>query len=383
MSVVPTPDAEEPPKRRWLWFILAMVALLGVLTFVWEAEDTADVTDRVSPAPAPVVSVIAVDRAVAKASISVFAELKPRWDAQIRAAVSGRIVEVHDAALAGTRVTEGTPLFSIQSTQFETAVAEAEVALEQARLTHLQARNQVSIAERQFARDASDPPNDLALKLPQLRIAERGLDAAQKQLAAARRQLDDTQVSAPFSGFVTERLASLGQTVTAGEALLHLSDDQHFELVANLSQAEWSMLDHPIEGKQAPLFNRTGDALGFARVRKGGGFLNPDTQQMRVFLDVSVADAAVLSGDFIQIEFDGRMLENTLTVPGEALTRSGHMWFVDDRTTLVRHAPEILFRDGGTLTIAAPDGPGPWHVAKTPLASFLPGQKVTPRLVEG
>lgn len=370
------------PRRRWLWIMLSLGALFTVLTVLWEVEDTANVASRPEPPTPPVVSAIEVKQGQAQARISAFAELTPKWDAQIRTSVSGQIVAVHDTALAGTRVTEGTPLFEIQRAQFEAAVADAEVALEQAKLTLLQAKNQVAIAERQFQRDAADPPNELALNLPQLRIAERGLNAAETQLAAARRQLSETEVTAPFSGIVTQRLVSLGQTVTVGEALLSLSDDRQFELFVGLSQAEWAMLNQPVAGSEAQLFHRNGGALGIARVRQGGGFLDPNTRQVRVFLDVSGADAAVLSGDFLEVVFKGRMLPDTLTLPGGTLTRDGYIWFVDDNNALQRHAPEILFRSDSSITISAPEGAGPWRVAKTPLASFLPGARVTPRLVE-
>lgn len=366
-----------------MWIVVSFGALLAVLALIWDVEDTADVTSRGAPPVAPIVSVIEVERAQAQASVSIFAELTPRWDAEVRAAVSGRIVKVFDAALAGTRVASGTPLFAIQRTQFETAVAQAEYSLEQARLTLWQAQNQVRIAERQFERDSAEPPNELALKVPQLRIAERGLNAAEIQLKAARRQLADTEVTAPFSGFVTERLASLGQTVSTGEALLSLSDDRQFELAAHLSHAEWSMLDHPVAGTEARLYRRNGEMLGTARVRQGGGFLDPNTRQVRVFLDVSGADAAVLSGDFLEIVFEGRLLPNTLTLPEGTMTRGGHVWFIDAENKLERHQPHVLFRSDCAITISAPDGAGPWRVAKTPLASFLPGQRVTAHLTEG
>lgn len=374
---------QERPKWRWLWTVLSIGAFLAVLTFLWSVEDEADVETRVAQPLPPVVSVIEVGRSDAQATISVFAELKPRWDAQIRAAVSGSIDEVFDAALSGNRVTAGTPLFAIQRVQYETAVAEAEAALEQARLTHLRTENDAAIAKRQLQRASVEAPTELALKLPQLRIAARNLSAAETRLEAARRQLADTEVVAPFSGFVTERMASLGQMVTAGEALLHLSDDQHFELVASLSQAEWSMLQQPVAGAAVKLYHRNGNELGTGRVRQGGGFLDPDTRQVNVFIDVSEAEATVLSGDFLQVRFAGRILENTLTLPDGALTRSGQVWFVGNDDTLERHQPQVLFRSDNAITIASPKGAGPWRVAKTPLASFLPGQRVTPQATEG
>lgn len=376
-------EATSTPARRWLVIALAIVVLGAVVIFLFGAEDTVDVSRDDAPPPAQVVSVLTVEKADRAARISAFAELRPRWNAEIRAAVSGRILTVHDAALAGTRVQAGTPLFEIERSQYDTAVAAAEMAVEEAQLARQRAENNVTLARRQFDREGTTPPNDLALHLPDLRIAERAVASARAQLVAARQQLDDTTVTAPFSGFVTERVASLGQTVAAGETLVTLSDDSQFELTAELSQSDWALLQHPVAGATARLLHRDGRPLGTARVRQGGGFLDPQTRQMRVFLAVSDPGEGVLAGDFLRVVFEGRMMADTLSVPETALTRSGHIWFVDGDDLLVRQTPQILFRDDGTVTIAVPDLPDPWRVAKTPLASFLPGQRVTPQLVEG
>ena len=368
--------------RRWLWIGLSLAILAAVVLMLWAVEDTANVTVADDPRPAPTATVLEVSPAVALATIAAFAELRPRWDAEIRAAVSGRITHVHDAALAGTRIDAGTPLFSIEKTQSRTAVAAAELSVEEARLALWRAENAVALARREFDRTGAEPPNDLALRLPELRIAERTVASSEAQLEAARRQLADTEVMAPFSGFVTRRMASLGQTVSVGEPLVHLSDDRQYELTVALSQSDWALLDHPVAGKEARLFHRDGTPLGAARIRQGGGFLDPQTRQRRMFLDVIDPAETVLAGDFVQVSFEGRPIEDTLTVPESALARTGHVWIVDADNLLVRLEPDIVFRSGGTLTIAAPEGEGPKRIAVTPLASFLPGRRVSPQALE-
>lgn len=378
-------ETASSPARRWLFIALAVVTLGVVTVLLLGTEDTVDVSRSDAPASAQLVSVLTVEAAEASAQVSVFTELRPRWNAEIRAAVSGRILTVHDAALAGTRVAAGTPLFQIERSQYETAVSAAQMALEEAKLARLRAENNVTVARRQFQRDGVEPPNDLALHLPELRIAESAVASATAQLAAARQQLADTEITAPFAGFITSRAASLGQTVGAGEALLTLSDDSRFELTAELSQANWALLKHPIAGGTARLFHRDGRPLGTAHIRQGGGFLDPQTRQIRVFLEVSDPANGVLAGDFLRVTFDGRSIADTVTLPETALTRAGYIWLVDGDDLLVRYTPEILFRADGTITIAHPDVQGlsgPWQVAKTPLASFLPGQRVTPQPVE-
>lgn len=376
-------DTATSPARRWLFIALSAAVLFAVVVVLLDTQDTVDVSHSDAPPPAPLVSILTIEAQDSAARVSVFAELRPRWNAEIRAAISGRILTVHDAALAGTRVAAGTPLFEIERSQYETAVAAAEMTLEEAQLTRLRAENKVTVARKQFQRDGITPPNDLALHLPDLRIAERAVASAEAQLAAARQQLTDTSVTAPFAGFVTERNASLGQTVTAGEALLTLSDDKQFELMAELSQSDWALLKQPIAGGSAKLFHRDGHALGSARIRHGGGFLDAQTRQVRVFLEVSDPVEGMLAGDFLRIDFDGRMIANTLTIPETTLTRSGHIWLVNGDNQLERQTPDVLFRADGTITIPAPALPSPWQLVKTPLASFLPGQRVTPQAVEG
>ncbi len=378
-----TLETQQRPARRWLWIGLSLTLFVAIVMLLFDTEDTIDVQATNTSPPPPTVSVVSVAPETVQARVSAFAEVRPRWDAELRSAVSGRITAVHAAALAGAKVERGDPLFSIEKAPYQSAVAAAEMELEQAELELLRAQNNVTVAQRQFERDKKEPPNELALNLPQLRIAEKTVAAAQARLNAARNELKDAEVVAPFSGFVTHRFASLGQTVNPGDALIHLSDDRQFELVAEFSQADWALLDHPISGATADLTQRRGGTLGQAQVRRGGGFLDQNTRQVRVFLDVTNPDEGILAGDFLQVHIPGRLIANTVTLPESALTRAGYIWLVDDEEHLQRLSPNILFRSEDIVTIVAPDGTGPWRVAKTPLASFLPGQPVTPQSDEG
>ncbi|WP_170429830.1 efflux RND transporter periplasmic adaptor subunit [Ruegeria arenilitoris] len=374
-----TLESQQRPTRQWLWIGLSLALFAAIVMLLFDTEDTIDVQAANTSPPPPTVSVVSVAPETVQARVSAFAEVRPRWDAELRSAVSGRITAVHSAALAGAQVEQGDRLFSIENAPYQSAVAAAEMELEQAELALLRAQNNVTIAQRQFDRDETEPPNELAVNLPQLRIAEKTVAAAQARLNAARNELKDAEVVAPFSGFVTHRFASLGQTVSPGDALIHLSDNRQFELVAEFSQSDWALLDHPISGATTDLTQRSGGSLGQAQVRRGGGFLDQNTRQVRVFLDVTNPDERILAGDFLQVHIPGRRIPDTVTLPESALTRAGYFWFVDDEDHLQKLSANILFRSEGAVTILAPEGTGPWRVARTPLASFLPGQRVTPQ----
>ena len=371
-------------KWRWLWVALALGVLAAVVLFLAEIEDTADVAKSdATPASQPVSARI-VSVTDATVSIEALVEVRPRWSAEIRAAVGGRVVDVSEAALAGQRVAAGTALFQIEQVQYETAVATSEFALAEARFALLRAQNKTMLARGQFERDGIEPPNDLVLHLPELRIAEIGVASAEAQLRAAVRQLDDTTVTAPFSGFITNRMISPGQTVAPGESMVTLVDGARFELTVEVSRDSWALLDHPVAGQIAQLEDTSGTLLGAATVREGGGFLDPQTRQYRIFLEVSGSENdAILSGDFVRVVLTGRRVQRTLNIPETALTRTGHVWFIDPDDRLLRLSPDIIFRRADRIVIHAPNGDGPWRLAVTPLASFLPGQPVAPRIAEG
>ena len=164
--------------RRRVWVAIALVTLGLVLGSLVLVEDTADVQVGTGLAPLISVSVSTVSAVDAVAEVTGFAEVRPRWDAELRAAVSGRVIVVHHAALAGSQVLAGAPLFQIEQTRYETSVASAELAVAQAELELLRAQNKTDVARRQFARDGITPPTELAIHLPELRIAERAVSSA-------------------------------------------------------------------------------------------------------------------------------------------------------------------------------------------------------------
>ena len=375
--------AGQTRMTRGIWIILSVGLLVTVGTILAVTEDTPDVMQVNAPPALQIVSVKNLAVSDVTASVETFAEVHPRWSADIRAAVGGRIVEVREAALAGAQVPAGAILFQIESTQYDTVVAAAELSLAEADFALLQAENKTNVSQRQFERDTTSVPNDLALHLPELRISERGVASAEAQLRAAQQQLADTTITAPFSGFITERLISLGQTVTSGEPLLKLVDDKQFEMTAELSRESWALLDHPITEQVVQIVDTIGTPMGTAIVRQGGGFLDQNTRQYRVFLEVNETnDQSILSGDFLRVLLTGRVLKDTLSLPDTALTRTGQVWFVDQNDQLVRFAPDILFRLSDQIVIKAPESDHKHRVAITPLASFLPGQRVAPHSLE-
>ncbi|MDA4844922.1 efflux RND transporter periplasmic adaptor subunit [Hoeflea poritis] len=363
--------------QRWVWILVSIVVFSTVVVFLMSAEDTVDVEQVTTAPPLQQVSVEIRPMSEETAEITAFAEVRPRWSAQLRAAVSGRVRDVTQSALVGERVESGTTLVTIEDSRYVAELSAAELALKQSQLELRRAQNANTLAVKEHERNKVTPPNDLALRLPQLEIAKSAVSSAEARLAAASQQLDDATVDAPFSGFVTERFVSPGQTVNIGDPLVKLVDDRTFELTVEVSARDWALLRQPLAGMPADVRDQNGRTIAQATVRKAGGFLDETTRQYKVFLEIDEPEeGTVLSGDFVQVVLPGVTLPSVLNIAASALTKEGDVWFLDESDRLQRMKPRVLFRRGNRIIVETDTDADNWRVATTPLVSFLPGQKV-------
>ncbi len=367
--------------KRWMSIALSMSVLVVVALYLSWAEDTVDVQQSEADPAAQLVSVETLSVNPETVEVSTFAEVRPRWSAELRTAVSGRVLDVMDSALAGEKVAAGTTLITIENSQYAAELSTAELALKEAQLTLLKAEKATLVARKQYKQNGTKPPNDLALHLPELRIAETAVKAARARVLASQQQLRDTTIKAPFSGFITERFVSPGQSVNIGDSLVKLVDYRRFELVAEVGRSDWSLLQQPLSGLTAQILNQGGTLIAQAKIRQGGGFLDEKTRQYKIFMEIEKpGHATVLSGDFVRVLLPGVTVQKALNIPESALTQEGYIWYLNNEDRLQRKSPQVLFRQQNRIVIRALEGADTWRIAVTPLASFLLGQRVRPQL---
>ncbi|MEM7215233.1 MAG: efflux RND transporter periplasmic adaptor subunit [Pseudomonadota bacterium] len=379
----PSDGKEQADDRgKWLWILLALFVLSAVIVFISQLEDTVEINELVTPPSLPEVSVVEVVANAEQAEILSLSEVKPRWSVNLGTAVSGKVEKVLDRALTGEPVKKGDLLVEIENSRYVAELAAAEQTLQEARLALLQAENATHLAREDFKRNGQEPPNDLALKLPQLGIARSALTSAEASERAARKQLEDTIIVAPFDAYVTGRYVSPGQIINAGDRLLRLVDRSAFELVTEVGLRDWALLRKPVAGQIAHVLDQHGREIAKAKVRRGGGFLDEQTRLFKLFLDVeNPKDGSVLSGDFVSVRLNGVIVERAFDLPASSITQEGYLWHLDGEDRLQRFEPAILFERHDRVVIKAPENVSQWRVAVTPLSSFLPGQTVEPKPV--
>ena len=344
--------------------------------------NTADVSLQENSYFVPKVSIVTVPIKTQAGVLQTLAEITPRWSATLKAHVGGEIIVVSNKALAGETVDKGNLLIQIEGTAYRANLANAEKELADAQLSLLQAKKQSAQAIRDWERSGLESqPSDLALKKPQLEIARKAVKASEENIKAANKKNAYTKVTAPFSGIVTQRFVSIGQTVSAGDNLVHVLDQSILDIAVSLSSRQWNNLAENWQQQTALVKNDAGQVIAEALITRGGGFLDPSTRQYKIFLEVKINDSnRVLAGEFVHIDLPGKSTPNSLRIPESAFTREGNVWYVDTNERLRYFASEVLFYQDNELIVAAPvvAVASELRIITTPLASFIAGSEVLP-----
>ncbi|MCP3731711.1 efflux RND transporter periplasmic adaptor subunit [Sphingomonas sp. MG17] len=138
-------------------------------------------------------------------------------DVEIRARVNGVITGVHFRD--GQDVRQGQPLFTIDPRPYRATLmqAQAQIARAQAALTNAR---QVTARSRKLAAAQAVSAEELETNVAAERAAAADLAAGQAAASAAQLNLGFTTVRAPFSGRVSDRKVSIGDSVADGQTVL-------------------------------------------------------------------------------------------------------------------------------------------------------------------
>lgn len=162
----------------------------------------------------------------------VMADVQARNLTDIRAEVNATVLTWR--ADAGERVRRGQLLAELDGTDLrltrDQAQAQLRTASAQLELAQLQLQRAQALAQQGFySTEALNQANT------QVKVLGAQVAAARVQLRLAQRQLDKTQIKAPFDGEIIGRQAQRGAQVSPGTSLFTLSETRAAQLSAQLT----------------------------------------------------------------------------------------------------------------------------------------------------
>ncbi|MHA7777064.1 efflux RND transporter periplasmic adaptor subunit [Roseibium sp. M-1] len=343
---------------------------------------------------------------------------------QLRASSEGRLVDVAAKFRDGAAVAEGELLLRIDPANAEFQVLDAEAALADAVAQKAEAEEAIVGAEQEL--DAARRQLDLRKQAlqRQLQLKDKGYSTAvqveteelavasleqslsnrlqsvitarkrvermdltvkraQLALKDARRILNETTLTAPFDGYLSQVDATLGRRVNPSETLAQLIDPAALEVRFSLSTSEFSrLLDDSGNLVKAPvtvmlqLGGRSVEVPG--NIDRAAAVVTEGEAGRTLYATLELAPGTVLRpGDFVKVEVQEPELRNVAVVPAAAVTENGRLLTVGKDDRIAEISVRILRRMGNEVVLA--DVPFGIDYVRERLPQLGSGLKVSPK----
>jgi RND family efflux transporter MFP subunit len=199
-------------------------------------------------------------------------------------------------------------------------------------------------------------------------------------LRRARRNLEETRLTAPFDGFLVEVDAHIGRRVGVGDRVARLYDATRLEARFHLSHAKFARLrgGGDFIGRPVRIVWRVGDeALAYDGViDRVDGRIDPASGGVDLFARIkgSGRDLPLRPGAFVEVEVADAAYENVIRLPESALYGGDTVYVVEDGRLAPRRV-EVAVRDGTAVFVRAEIAVGS-QVVTTRFAEIGPGVMV-------
>lgn len=337
---------------------IAIIVLgIGAMKTVTALGDTTEENESVDTRPS--VQVTQIKPESFAINIEAFGELAPLESTRLAAQVSGEVVEWNPAFVAGGIIKRGETLFSIEKDAYTAALLQAESALANAQAALIEEKALANVAEREAASLPNSRVTDLYLRKPQILSAEAAVKAAQAQMKIAKRDLDNTEVVAPYDALIVSRSIGKGDFLTVGTTAATLYNVEVGEVTFPLARFDQAFLPEALDGIDATvsLLNGTTDEIKrSATIVRDSGIYDSATRMTHLVARINdpygltTQQPVLRFGAYTKVSFTGKTIDNVYRIPQELITRR-QLWILDDADKLVAKPVEVVREVGSEFLI--------------------------------
>ena len=281
---------------------------------------------RPSQPPVPIAVQAAADGSIAS-YYRATATLTAEKTAQILARVNG-VIEVLGCE-EGDVVGAGHSMLRIEDDEYRFRLAQAEAA--------------TSTAKDRFARVKGMRDQDL-ISAEEFEQARNDLASAEAAEELARLTLSYANVTAPFRGYVTQRLVDVGQTVSPGTPLFAIADFDPLLAVVHVPSKEFKQLkaDQPV---RLTLDSSRERLQG--RIKLVSPIIDPTSGTIKITVEISDYPPQTRPGDFAEVSIVTETRNGSTLVPKTAVftDRGDQVVYVAADSTAERRVVEVGFQD--------------------------------------
>ncbi len=228
----------------------------------------------------------------------------------------------------GQSVTEGQLLVSINNSDLQAKKAQVDASITQATAGFNNAKKDYDRFVNLFAQQSASQ-KELDDMTARYEMAKAGLEAAKQMRNEVMAQFSYSNITAPFSGTVTNTFIKEGDMANPGMPLVSIEGVSKMQVTAMVSETDISSITNamPVKINVKSLNQQvTGKVSEVSRSAKNTG------GQYLVKITLDKIEKGILSGMFVNVQFpvDKKATENTVKsdlvlIPETALVRQGQL----------------------------------------------------------
>jgi len=241
-------------------------------------------------------------------------------EATISAQTSGRIQSI--AFDVNDYVEKDSIIIQLKNTQQKAAMEQAQAGLKQAMAANQDAQSQLNRSTPLFQQGSVSQRQYDSIKAAAKSAAAR-VEAAQAQLAQAKEQLSYTQIRAPYSGIVKDRLVEVGESVNPGTPLMTGLSLAKLRAVADIPQRFSPHMSDQSQFKVVYQHQGSQTQLDAERVTLFP-YADPNSHSFRVRVEVNAEGSHLFPGMWVKLHIPMGEIE-ALRVPKSSIVQKGDL----------------------------------------------------------
>jgi RND family efflux transporter MFP subunit len=404
---------------------IVIIAIAILLAFI--LVSTAPSVERVeNDRIVPTVRVIDATVQTVRHTVRTQGTVIPRTEADLVSEIDGRVVWVSPALAPGGFFEEGDPLLRIEKRDFELARNRQRAAVSRAASERDFRKAELARQEALSAGGVASP-SQLADARRAAQVAEADWLDARAALEQAVRDLDRTEIRAPFKGRVREKNVDVGQFANRGSVVGRIYATDYAEVRLPIADDQLAFLDlGPVlpgsfskgDPATAPLVRLSATFAGqpvewIGRIVRTEGEIDPRSRMINVVArvenpygtnasatgtatapatDMAPKDATpgtveveseeavqpfvpLAVGLFVRAEIEGPRVEDVVLVPRYAMRNNSELLVVDANDKLHTRKVKVLRIDRDEVLVEGPLAPGD-RICISPLQIVVEGMSV-------
>ena len=282
--------------------------------------------------------------------------------------VGGRVLEIAPNFREGAFFREGEVLVRIDRDDLERRVVIGKAAVHESELALQTEKAQAEIAREEWQVLGKGEATPLALREPQVQLAQARLESARAQLAQVEKDLERTAILAPFDGRVWMKSIDVGQVLAVGVPIARLARTDRVEVVLPVRDADLAFLDIPLFPSESgsiegPSVTLRADFAGAPRtwagqIRRVEGQLDPQTRMVRLvaegkdpFLPGDGREVPLSPGLFVTADIEGHTVSDVFVLPRAAWYEGTSLLVIDGESRLRMRTPTIERLERETIVV--------------------------------